>query len=83
MKTYIIKTRSNEYYCGKTNNIDKRLVQHKNEKYPHWFCNYGRRNFVSILVFNGNFEKRIKRANSKLVYELYEQFEWCEKFGIY
>ena len=60
-KTYIIKTKSGEYYSGKTNNIDRRMNEHRNEKRPHWFAFKDRKDFAIIHIFNGDFEKIIKR----------------------
>lgn len=60
MKTYIIKTKSDEFYCGKTNDIEKRVKEHKKEKHPHWFNSKIRKNWVDVLIFKGDIEKKIK-----------------------
>jgi len=70
MITYIIKCENGEYYCGKSNNIDKRIEQHKHEKYPHWFCNDKRRNFNLIWKAEGDYEKKIKVFGVKLFVSL-------------
>lgn len=66
IKTYILYTKSKEYYCGKTNNIKRRMLEHKKEKYPHWFCNEKRKNFTIIKVFDFDIEKKIKSFGVKL-----------------
>lgn len=65
IKTYIIETSTYEYYCGKTKDIDKRMKEHRSEKYPHWFCNNERRNFVVKVIIIGDYEKEIKRFGVK------------------
>ena len=61
MITYILKTSSNEYYCGKTGHLLLRLKQHESESYPHWFSNIKRRNFKLIWYIIGDYEKKIKK----------------------
>lgn len=70
--TYIIKTEDAEYYCGKTCNIDRRLKEHRSEKKPRWFGfkNRHRFNTYDVIIFKGDFEKKIKRAGVKFIYEL-------------
>jgi len=68
--TYIIKTKKEEYYCGKSIDVFRRLKQHKKEKEPHWFSFNNRRNWKCVLYFKGNFEKQIKRAGVKFIYDL-------------
>lgn len=80
MYTYIIKTSSNEFYCGKSNNLPSRLAQHKKEKYPHWFANKKRKLFVDIIIFKGDHEKQIKRANSSVVYNLIKHIMYIEPY---
>lgn len=70
MKTYIIKTVSEEYYCGKTNNIKRRMLEHWKGKSTSWFNNESRRNFKLIHTFKGDYEKQIKRAGIKLIVDL-------------
>lgn len=65
MKTYIIKTKNNEFYCGKTNNLDKRLKDHSTEKYPHWFSGIKRKNWENIYLIHGDYEKKIKKFGCK------------------
>ena len=65
--TYIIATKSNEFYCGKTNNVYKRLQQHRKEKYPHWFNKKLRKEWLYVMTFNGDCEKQIKRAGVKVI----------------
>jgi hypothetical protein len=60
MFTYIIRTINNEFYCGKTEDIEKRMKQHKAEKFPHWFYNDSRKNFKIIFCISGDYEKKIK-----------------------
>lgn len=61
MFTYIIETSNNEYYCGRTINIERRMKEHRKEKYPHWFCNDNRRNFKLVWKIEENFESKIKK----------------------
>jgi len=69
--TYIIRTRKGEYYCGKTNNIQKRMKQHVNEKSPKWFGQYkNRKDFHLIHRFKGDWEKFIKRGGVKKISNL-------------
>lgn len=63
--TYIIQTGNNEFYCGKTKNIEKRLREHRVEKKPSWFSFNHRQNFNLLFVFKGDFERYIKRAGIK------------------
>jgi predicted GIY-YIG superfamily endonuclease len=70
MITYILKCENGEYYCGKTKDLDKRLDQHRKEKYPHWFCNDNRRNFTIIWKSEGDYEKKIKAFGVKLFVSL-------------
>ena len=66
MKTYVIKTIGNEYYCGKTNNIDRRMQEHLNEKRPHWFAlRNSRKDFIIDFQIDGDYEKNIKRFGVK------------------
>jgi len=72
MQTYIIKTASNEFYCGKTTRLLQRLEEHKREVKPHWFASGSikRKTFIETVVFKGDFEKEIKRAGVKIIYEI-------------
>ena len=65
LKTYIIETNEKEYYCGKTNNIDKRLKEHLKEKRPHWFSFKNRKQFQLKTIIKGDYEKEIKRFGVK------------------
>ncbi len=67
--TYIIQTVSNEYYCGKTKDIAKRLYQHKTINKKSWF-NKSKRCLFDVKVINGDYEKQIKRAGVKLIFEI-------------
>lgn len=70
-KTYIILTESKEFYCGKTKCYDKRMKEHLKEKYPYWFSlKQSRRNIKDSIIINGDFEKIIKRAGIKNVYNI-------------
>ncbi len=61
MITYIIETNENEFYCGKTNNIDRRLKEHLKEKIPHWFGFKDRKNIRHVIYISGDMEKKIKK----------------------
>lgn len=71
--TYILKTLSGEFYCGKTNNLPKRLLEHKQEKYPHWFASKNRKKFSLVCELRGDYEKKIKQFGIK-------NFIECTKF---
>jgi predicted GIY-YIG superfamily endonuclease len=59
--TYVIQTIRNEFYCGITKDILKRIIDHKNEKYPNWFSFKDRKNFCVLFLVKCNYEKEIKR----------------------
>jgi predicted GIY-YIG superfamily endonuclease len=65
MITYIIECSSGEYYCGKTNDLQKRIIEHSKEKYPKWFCTRERKIFQVVIIIKGDYEKYIKRAGIK------------------
>ncbi len=69
-QTYIIKTVNGEYYCGKTDNIHRRLQEHKGEQKPKWFGFKNRREFILKYIIYGDYEKQIKRAGVKLVCDI-------------
>ena len=53
MYTYIMKhKKSNKYYCGKTNNIDRRMEEHTNDRW---------KNYQLLWYVIGDYEKRIKK----------------------
>lgn len=59
-QTYIIKTIADEYYCGKTDDIKRRMKEHvKDER--GWFRYKKRKIFLVIWVCEGDYEKEIKR----------------------
>lgn len=69
MQTYIIKIKNrNEFYCGKTEDLRKRLQQHKNEELPHWFGYEYRKAWDEVIYIDGDFEKQIKRAGVEMIY---------------
>ncbi len=61
MITYIIITRNNEKYCGKTNDIERRLKEHKYEIIPNWFGFKKRKDWFKIYITRGDWEKHIKK----------------------
>jgi len=73
--TYIIETIFNEFYCGKSRNINKRLKEHQKEKYPHWFNTIKRKQWSKIYLFKGDIEKIIKRAKSKNIIKIVKSFD--------
>ena len=82
--TYIIKCDNGDFYCGKTKDIDKRMKTHLKEKLPHYFAFKGRKPFFICLIFSGDFEKQIKRAGIKLIYNLfYNEFHYTMSHGKY
>ena len=72
MITYIIETKEGEFYCGKTNDLDRRMEQHKKEKIPHWFGFKNRKEFVIAYTFDGDVEKIIKRCGVKNIVKIIE-----------
>lgn len=69
MITYIIITTKNEYYCGKTNNLDKRIKEHLKEKPPSWFVFNQRKHIKEIYFIDIDLEKKIKKFGIKnLIY---------------
>ncbi len=68
--TYIVATKSSEFYCGRTNDLDKRLKEHKKEKHPHWFHKKLRKEWFYVIVIEGNYERQIKRAGVRVVARL-------------
>ena len=41
-----------KYYCGKTNNINRRMKEHKNDRW---------KNYQLVWYIEGDYEKRIKK----------------------
>ncbi len=68
--TYIIRTQMGECYCSKTDDITKRLQEHKDEQAPDWFAYSYRKDWKNIIYFNGDIERQIKEAGAILVYDL-------------
>jgi predicted GIY-YIG superfamily endonuclease len=58
MKTYILYTTKGEFYCGKTENINRRMNEHKTRR--GWFQFKERYNFRVIFECDGDYEKNIK-----------------------
>ena len=57
MYTYIMKHNIiNKYYCGKTNNINRRMKEHKTDR---------RSNYYLIYSIEGDYEKSIKKFGVK------------------
>lgn len=75
--TYIIETKDKLYYCGKTNNIEKRLEEHRKENSYQWFGKGKRREFSLVISIKGNFEKEIKRFGVKKFYIMSKTLNRC------
>lgn len=73
IETYIIRTSSDEFYCGKTKDFIKRMPQHEKEKYPHWFASKKRKKFEVIYLFKGDYEKKIKQFGIRKFCEVMRQ----------
>ena len=57
MYTYIMKhEKINKYYCGKINNIERRMKEHKIDR---------RSNYQLIWSIEGDYEKSIKKFGVK------------------
>jgi predicted GIY-YIG superfamily endonuclease len=61
IQTYIIRTLSNEFYCGKTSDLNRRMKEHKLGTSNSWFCYKKRKCFVLIFKCANDYEKEIKR----------------------
>jgi len=61
MITYIIECNNGDIYCGKTNDLDRRMCEHNKEKYPHYFSFKSRKPFKLIFISRGDYEEDIKR----------------------
>ena len=72
--TYIIICENNELYCGKTNNIERRMKEHLKEKIPKFFGFKGRKPFYLSYQFEGDKENQIKRAGVKFIFNLLREF---------
>lgn len=71
MQTYIIKIKNKEeYYCGKTKDLDRRVKEHKKEKLPSWFGYNYRKKWDIIIYIDGDYEKEIKRAGVRLIFNI-------------
>lgn len=68
MQTYILKTERGEFYCGKSNSIIRRMLEHR--KGNGWFKYKSRKKFVIMYKFNGDFEKQIKRGGVEFICNL-------------
>ena len=58
--TYIIKTVDNEYYCGKTIDIKRRMIEHRKGINGSWFSSK-RQKFRVTYMIKEDVEKNIKR----------------------
>jgi len=69
IKTYILRYLNNnnkiKYYCGITNDIVKRLKEHK-----EGIRTFNRKKIISYVVIYGNYEKRIKFCGIRNMYKL-------------
>ena len=72
MRTYIIETVFGEFYCGKTNNIEKRMKEHKEAKNGKWFKFKNRKEFEIKLIIDNDYEKEIKRFGIKKFYNMFK-----------
>jgi predicted GIY-YIG superfamily endonuclease len=73
--TYIIETESKEYYVGMTINLEKRLIEHQKESYPHWFNSLKRKTFLKMWTIKGNYELKIKSFGIKKFIEVNKALE--------
>lgn len=70
VKTYIIRTSTEEFYCGVTNNLPRRIKEHQQEKFGWFSVNDRRKEIKDVCIIFGNYEKQIKRSGVKLVYNI-------------
>ena len=68
--TYIIETSHKELYCGKTNNIKRRIKEHMKEDKPHWFAFNNRKQMINLYIIKGNYEQKIKSFGLKKFMEV-------------
>jgi len=80
MKTYIILTSGFEIYCGKTNNIERRLKEHQKGIKGKWFEKEKRQKFLDVIVIEGDWEKEIKRAGVNNVFHIIRKSERLDKW---
>lgn len=73
MITYILKTTNNEFYCGKTKDLDKRLKEHTEKRNGSWFNFKNRNQFELIYRIEGDFERQIKSFGVKKFIEAIEE----------
>lgn len=60
--TYIMKHRSKQaFYCGVTTNLERRMHEHSKDRW---------KNYVLLYIFNGNYEKEVKRAGVRTITDL-------------
>ena len=60
--TYILKHRTKQlFYCGVTENLKRRMHEHSKDRW---------KNYVLLYVFNGNYEKEVKRAGVRTITDL-------------
>ena len=69
--TYIVTTNSFEYYCGKTYDVEKRMIQHLKEKKTALVCIQRQKKDF----FNRNSSWRLRKENkvfwNKAIFKLY------------
>ena len=75
--TYILRCSNGELYTGKTNCLNRRMIEHSEGREGSWFNSNRRREFNLILTFDGNIEKRIKTFGAKLLIQLIEKYKGC------
>ena len=73
--TYIIQTKDNEYYCGKTNNLNKRIKEHLEEKIPHWFAFKDRKNIRLVVYLKGDYENKIKKFGIRNLFDFMRNYK--------
>jgi predicted GIY-YIG superfamily endonuclease len=59
--TYILLTKSEELYCGKTTNIEHRFKEHRRGRNGSWFSSKDRQDFIVLYQIDADFEYKIKR----------------------
>jgi len=79
--TYIIKTINNEFYCGKTNNIKRRMKEHRLGN--GWFSMNKRKDFTLLHIYKGDYERKIKRAGVKFIVYLHKNEKFFHMFKDY
>lgn len=72
--TYVLQAYTGEYYCGKTYNLNRRIIEHKQGKKGTWFGFKKRNKLIKVcLTIKGDYEKEIKRFGVEKFYMVFSK----------